>query len=241
VIPRVFHQIWLGLEALPETHARYQETWLAHHPGWELRMWTEANVPRDLRRPEGLERIRPPWERSDLLRLELIWRFGGVYVDTDMECLRPLEPLIGKARFFSARSGRGRPHHALFGSVAGHPLLDSAINALVPSEFYGGKPSNLAPFGEMLNANRDEVLFLEPAIHRSKDTNRQLAYAVHHRDAIWKADPVFLRRFREVKEKAHRWRARYEEAAEQSNLWRARFEQAEAELDRLHERSQSTS
>jgi hypothetical protein len=233
LIPRVIHQIWFGPEPLPEQHARYQETWLGHHPGWELRLWTEDNIPRDLRRPEALERLRRPVERSDILRFELVWRFGGIYIDTDMECLRSIEARIAEARFFCSYSGQGRPHPALFGAVAGHPILDSAIDGLLPSEFYGGELARVASFAQIVNAHGEEVVLLHPAIHRANHTNRELAYAVHHRDAIWKADPVFVRRLHEVKEKARSWRARYEEAAEQSNHWRARCEELETELDSL--------
>ena len=69
LIPRVFHQVWLGLDPLPEAHARYQETWLEHHPGWELRVWTDENLPPDLERKEVYERLRQPAERSDMLIL----------------------------------------------------------------------------------------------------------------------------------------------------------------------------
>ena len=81
LIPRIFHQIWLGPDPLPERCARYQQTWLDHHPDWKLRFWTEENLPTPLRRPEAAERLRAPAERSDILRLELLWHFGGVYVD----------------------------------------------------------------------------------------------------------------------------------------------------------------
>ncbi|HZQ64003.1 MAG TPA: glycosyltransferase, partial [Gaiellaceae bacterium] len=99
-IPTVFHQIWLGPDPLPAEYAAYQQTWLEHHPGWTLRFWTEDNLPLPLRRPEAAERLRVPAERANILRLELLWRFGGVYLDTDFECLRSIEPLIEGAELF---------------------------------------------------------------------------------------------------------------------------------------------
>lgn len=233
LIPRVFHQIWLGLDPLPETHASYQETWLRHHPGWELRLWTEDNMPLDLRRTEPLERIRLPAERSVFLRAELLWRFGGVYVDTDFECLRSIEPLIAKATFFIGCSKPGRPHDALYGSVADHPILDEAIESFVPREFYGSRSTTLTQLGRILDAHRDEVLFLEPAVLHAKKTERERAYAVHHGGRSWKDAPVLLQRLRQVKANERRWRERYEEAVEESDRWRAQYEQAEAELKRL--------
>src|SRR5581483_2776119 len=97
-IPRLFHQIWLGPSPLPDEYRRYQQTWLDHHQGWELRLWTEEGLPAGLRRPE------------------LLWREGGVYVDTDFECLRSIEPLIEDAELFITLAKPDRVNNALMGS-----------------------------------------------------------------------------------------------------------------------------
>ncbi len=93
-IPRLFHQIWIGPDPLPLEFEAYRASWRAHHPEWEFRLWEEDNLPGDLRTAAVYERERRPVERADILRLELLWKYGGVYVDIDMECLRPL----GRAR-----------------------------------------------------------------------------------------------------------------------------------------------
>ncbi len=137
LIPRIFHQIWVGPDPLPEEHARYQQTWLDHHPGWELRLWTDDDLPDGLRRPEAYERLRSPVERGDILRLELVCRFGGVHVDTDFECLRSIEPLIEGAGFFIGRTKEDRSNNALFGAVAEHPILVHALEEIRPRTYYG--------------------------------------------------------------------------------------------------------
>ena len=138
VVPRILHQIWLGDRELPEEFAAYRETWRTHHPAWEHRLWAEDNLPSGLRRPEVYERLRVPAERSDILRLEVLWLFGGVYVDTDFECLRPLDPVIEELDFFTAPlKPNGWVNNAFIGSVAGHPILDRALNELRPREFHG--------------------------------------------------------------------------------------------------------
>ena len=132
-----------GLAAirLPDEYATYRKTWMRHHPQWEHRLWTEASLPADPRRPEVLERIRHPVERADILRLEVLWREGGVYVDMDLECRRAIEPFVGEADFFTAhlkpKNMRGsgfRVNNALIGSVPGHRLLDRALDELRPQE-----------------------------------------------------------------------------------------------------------
>jgi mannosyltransferase OCH1-like enzyme len=234
LIPRIFHQIWLGPKPFPEEHLRYQETWRSHHPGWELRLWTEDNYPRDLRRPEPSERLREPAMRSNFLRLELLWRFGGVYVDTDFECLRSIEPLIADATFFIGRSKPGSIHDALYGSVAGHRILDIALDTLVSSDFYGyGGAVIVKQLGPILDAHRDEVLFLESEILYPTMEERRNAYAVHHREQSWREPGSAVAKVKQAQAKARRWHARYHEAVAERDRWRARCEEAEAELDRL--------
>jgi hypothetical protein len=236
LIPRVFHQIWLGPMPFPDAHARYQETWIGHHAGWEHRMWTEDNIPQDLRRPEARERIRHPAERSDFLRIELLWRYGGVYVDTDFECQRSIEPLIANASFFIGCNRLGHATDSLYGSVARHPILDSALETFVAREFYGAKWLALSQLRKNIDAHRDEVvLYLEPAVFHAKPAERHLAYAVHHEARSWMDAQHQLRKLRSARAKRRRWRARYEEAVEQSNHWRVRYEQVEAELTRLRQ------
>ena len=138
LIPRIFHQIWVGPNPFPEEFAAYQQTWVDHHPDWELRFWTEENLPTssELRRPEVAERLRAPWERADILRLEVVWRHGGVHVDTDFECLRPIEPLIvdncnpRRSRRARGRSARAAPNGPPMGEVI--PFKDSQTSGPVP-------------------------------------------------------------------------------------------------------------
>lgn len=43
-IPRKIHHIWLGSSPLPQPFARLRESWGSWHPGWELRLWTDADI-----------------------------------------------------------------------------------------------------------------------------------------------------------------------------------------------------
>lgn len=100
--PQVLHRIWLD-DPLPEVFAEYGDRWRELHPGWEIREWrNSADLP-PLRNRALFDRARelypnPAWEwrrfEADLLRLELLEQFGGLYVDCDVEPLANLEPLL---------------------------------------------------------------------------------------------------------------------------------------------------
>jgi inositol phosphorylceramide mannosyltransferase catalytic subunit len=228
-IPRILHQIWVGADPFPEDYARYQETWLDHHPSWEFRFWTEENLPDGLRRPEAAERLRAPAERANILRLELLWRFGGVYVDTDFECLRSIEPLIEDKDFFISLAKPGRVNNALMGSVAGHPILDEALDRIRPREFFGhDKEATGTRFLDALLLDRPGVTLIEPEhfYPQTPDAKRD-AYAVHDMARSWK-DPELLRL------DVQRAERKLEQAQDQARKWRSRYEQAQTELTALN-------
>jgi hypothetical protein len=137
VIPKVFHQIWVGPQPLPDEFKELQSGWRRLHPSWELKLWTDANLPANLVRPEVYELLRQPGERADILRLELLSRFGGVYVDVDFEALKPIDELLdGVPAFFGALDS-GRISNAIIGSVPGHPYFARALDELRPRMTYG--------------------------------------------------------------------------------------------------------
>lgn len=99
MIPKRLHAFWGGPE-MPEELAGYLERWRELHPAWEFNLWTPDNLP-ELRNqdmfddPEGWSSKSNPWQwRSDLARYELLHDVGGVYVDCDLEPLRPIDELL---------------------------------------------------------------------------------------------------------------------------------------------------
>jgi hypothetical protein len=232
LIPRVFHQIWLGPNPFPEEYSRYQQTWLAHHPGWALRFWTEESLPGDLRRPEAAEKLRSPAERANILRLELLWREGGVYVDTDFECLRSIEPLIERAELFITLAKPERVNNALMGAVAGHPLLDRLLDELRPVVYYGhDKAATGTRFLDRHLLGGEGVTLLDHQLfYPQTEEARRQAYAIHHMARSWK-DAEQLRLDLE--------RAERKLAVEKERSYRRklRYQRAEAELDRFRRAS----
>jgi mannosyltransferase OCH1-like enzyme len=230
LIPRVFHQIWLGPDPLPEGCEPYRLSWLEHNPGWELHLWMEGDIPTDARRHEVFETLRNPAERSDILRFEILWRVGGIYIDMDFECLRPIEPLLAGARFVAGYRKPERVNNAFVGSVPAHAATDRALTQIQPRTTYGPVDKSgtgpvfldrvLAGFGE-------EVTLLDQPILYPR-TQRQLeqAYAVHHRARTWK-DADGLRR------SVRKTQRRLLSATEQARRYQVKAEEAEAELARL--------
>ena len=125
-IPQTFHRIWVGGEPMSAEHEQFGEAFAHHHPDWEMRLWTEDDLPELGIGARERERVRPRTELSNLMRYEVLRRYGGVYVDTDVDCLRPLTPLLRGIEAFAALEAPGRVGNAILGSVAGHPVFERA-------------------------------------------------------------------------------------------------------------------
>lgn len=207
MIPRILHQVWVGPDPFPQELVGYRESWRRHHPEWEMRLWTEESLPRDLVRPEVYERLRNPAERSDIIRLEVLFRFGGVYVDTDMECLRPIDPLLEEDVDFFVAGARGvkggRAHNAVIAAVSGHPVLERALRELRPVTEFGIDKRGTGPqFLNELLRDHPEVKICPPeSFHPVTDVEREQAYAVHHLTTLWKTEDVWKQRVRNEQRK----------------------------------------
>ncbi len=104
-IPPILHFIWLGSSLPPKADAAIA-SWKEHHPGWEIKIWTDEEV-RDFSWTNNHSKIvfeqAESWaEKADVLRLDILYQFGGVYSDIDVLCLRSFHDLIvQKITFFS--------------------------------------------------------------------------------------------------------------------------------------------
>lgn len=94
-VPKLLHQIWVGPRPAPHVWLR---TWQEKHPQWCYRLWTN----RDLSEHSWTNRhhIAEYMRRgryngvADLMRYEILWRYGGVVVAADSVCLHPIDELF---------------------------------------------------------------------------------------------------------------------------------------------------
>lgn len=130
--PRIFHRIWLDEPESPR-FAAFRDRLAELHPGWEIRTWGDSSELTWLRSQALFNRYleTDPYGRvPDILRYELLWRFGGVYIDTDFEPLRPIDELLTDPRPFAAWENDRTMCTALLAAPAKHPAIDALITGL---------------------------------------------------------------------------------------------------------------
>ena len=151
-IPKVVHFIWLGPKPFPRESIENVRTWMGHHPDWTFKFWTDRERP--LPHPDmvlcplkdfSFRKLEPHFystdnygERSDLLRYEILYNEGGVYVDHDVKCMKNFDALNNTYDFYcglevpypTALSSSLLPTNNLVGSKPHHLLLDHMMTWL---------------------------------------------------------------------------------------------------------------
>jgi GT2 family glycosyltransferase len=194
-IPRVFHQIWVGGRPMPAEFLDYRQTWLDLHPGWTLELWTDERLPPLVNRAL-YDAATVPAQRCDILCIELLHQFGGVYIDCDFECFQNIEPLIDDLDAFAASEGQGWISGGIMGAVAGHPAFAALIDALPGSVAANGhRPINYqsgpvfrTPILKMHSLTVFPPELFYPYSYAEKHRKGETfpgAYAAHHWAASW--------------------------------------------------------
>ena len=96
-IPRIIWIMWYqGREEMPALVEACYQSWLVHHPNWEVRLITWENVDSWVDIPSSLGPERVSMQSySDLVRLRLLHQYGGVWVDASLWCQQPLDQWLG--------------------------------------------------------------------------------------------------------------------------------------------------
>lgn len=128
-IPKKIHQIWLGGE-FPDKYKRIRDTWIEKNPDWEYKLWTDSDiVDFNMENIELFNRIDNLGAKSDILRYEILYRHGGLYIDTDFECIKSFNDLL-YLDFFTGTGHINDPvlFNGLISCVPGHKILRRLID-----------------------------------------------------------------------------------------------------------------
>jgi len=118
---KIIHFIWYG-KNMPENPYK----WKMMNPDWEVMIWNRENMPK-LINQRLFYILSPVWDmQSDIARVEILYRYGGLYLDCDIIPLRPLgnffEEYGDLVGFYENESIRpGLICNAVMASIKHHP------------------------------------------------------------------------------------------------------------------------
>lgn len=111
------------------------QTFLQFHPDWKTEVWTDQRLP-DMLCPDVFASQKTLLGRIELLRIELLYRYGGMHSDWDFIWRQPVERAVIDLNAFACTALNGLHgelilESALMGFVPGHRVLQKAISMIL--------------------------------------------------------------------------------------------------------------
>ena len=167
MIPKIIHYCWFGCGEMPKLAKKCIESWKKYCPDYEIMVWNEDNF--DLESDPYLKWCyeNKKWAfLSDLVRLLVVQKYGGIYFDTDVELVRCPDFLLGFDAFYGFENDEFVASGLGFGSVPNHVVINQMVeeyrNLIVDDSFVPiGCPTlntkALLRLGLVLNGERQSV------------------------------------------------------------------------------------
>lgn len=100
MIPKIIHYCWFGGKPLPKDAERYICSWRKYMPGYEIKRWDESNFDID-----SIPYTKEAYASnkyafvSDYARFWILYHYGGIYFDTDVEIVKPIDDIVIAGNF----------------------------------------------------------------------------------------------------------------------------------------------
>lgn len=135
-IPKKIHYIWIGGKPLPKEFEANIATWKKYNPDYEIIGWNESNY--DFKK---CDYIKEAYESkcysfaSNYARLDIVHEHGGIYLDTDVECVANFDKLLNDKAFFNMGCADRINMGCGFGSVADSNVLKDMLATFSGNHF----------------------------------------------------------------------------------------------------------
>lgn len=139
MIPKIIHYCWFGKKPLPEMALKCKKSWEKFFPDYEIIEWNEDNF--DL---NSCAYVKEAYEEkkwafvSDYARFKILYEYGGIYFDTDVEVIKNFDDILEKGAFIGReRIASSFPVNAGLGLAARPkmPIIEEILNSYEKSHF----------------------------------------------------------------------------------------------------------
>ena len=132
-IPKLFHWIWLGKRELPQVFDIWRKRWLELNPGYRSMVWQGGKYMIAGREADMIRASCHVSQQSNILRYVALRDFGGIYLDCDMEPVRPIGDLLDGYDLVVERALPPHPdflQSAFIACTAHHPAAEALVDLL---------------------------------------------------------------------------------------------------------------
>lgn len=134
MIPKIIHYIWVGPKPLPNLAKENIERWKTLNPDYKIITWNEDNIDFSAKFIQQAYGSRAYHRVSDYARLAALYKYGGIYLDHDIELIQPLDFLLQNKCFAGFQTMKSWPedlvNNAVLGATPEHPFIYNAIQKL---------------------------------------------------------------------------------------------------------------
>lgn len=123
-IPKIIHYCWFGNNPMPKNAIKCINSWKKFCPDYEIRKWTENDfdINSNLFTKQAYE--QQAWGFvPDYIRLWIIYHYGGIYLDTDVQVIRSLDTLLSHKAFAGLETTNYVAFGLGFGAEKGNELI----------------------------------------------------------------------------------------------------------------------
>lgn len=137
MIPKVIHYCWFGGNPKPPIIEKCIKSWKKYCPDYEIIEWNEKNF-----NVNCCDYVKEAYEAkkwafvSDFARLKIVYDNGGIYLDTDVELIKPLENFLKYDSFFGFEDTQHINTGLGFGSVKHNPVLEVMLDDYLELHFW---------------------------------------------------------------------------------------------------------
>lgn len=135
-IPKIIHYMWLGKSEIPQKLHKCIESWKLFCPDYEIVEWNEDNY--DFKKHTYMKDAYKAGAYGfvpDYARLDILYNYGGFYMDTDVEIKKSLDKLRYQEAFCGVEKWQVINFGGLSGAVPGHPMIKKFLDAREGIEF----------------------------------------------------------------------------------------------------------
>lgn len=134
MIPKIIHYCWLSNDPYPDSIQKCIDSWKKYLPDYEIILWNFNRFPKGKSKwvDQAFENRRYAFA-ADYLRLYALYNYGGIYLDSDVEVLKPFDDLLDLPYFIGQENTASGIEAATMGFEKKHPLMKAML------EYYEGK------------------------------------------------------------------------------------------------------
>lgn len=205
MIPKIIHYCWFGKNKKSKLIIKCIESWKTFCPDYEIKEWNEDNFDININEYVKEAYKNKKWAYvSDYARFYVLNKYGGIYLDTDVQLIKPLDELLEKSALCGFSTNDVVATGLIFACEKNNWLCKSVLDSYTGEKFLNESPDKIIAIGQRvtkilsnhglkLNGETQTIegitiyapFYFNPTngdIRRKPDPR---AYSIHHYTATW--------------------------------------------------------